>query len=108
MPKEEQESVLRHAVRSGETVGSIAKRYHVSRPSLLEANDLHPATVSVGQQLKLPEVHYLGNSEIVADADTRPVRVRYGSRTTRPVAEVSSAAGLTASWTASPTSRPAQ
>ena len=108
MPKEEQESVLRHAVRAGETVGSIAKRYHVSRPSLLEANDLHPATVSVGQQLKLPEVHYLGNSEIVADADARPVRVRYGSRTTRPVAEVPSAAGLTASWTASPTSRPAQ
>jgi len=108
MPKEKQEAVLQHAVRSGETVGSIAKRYHVSRPSLLEANDLHPATVSVGQQLKVPEMQYLGNSEIVADADAQPVRVRYGSRTTRPVAEVSSATGLTASWTASPASRPAK
>jgi membrane-bound lytic murein transglycosylase D len=101
MPEEKRTAVFQHAVRSGETVGSIAKRYHVSRPSLLEANDLHPATVSVGQRLKVPQVRYLGNGEVVAEADARPIRVRYGSRATRPIAETASAAGLTASWSQS-------
>ena len=96
MPPDEQEAIIQHAVQPGETAGSIAKRYHVSRPSLLKTNGVHPATIEVGQRLKVPEVRYLGNSEIVADAEANPVRVRYGSRATRPVAEVS-APGLTAS-----------
>jgi membrane-bound lytic murein transglycosylase D len=86
LPEEERASYLKHAVQTGESVGHIAKRYHVSRPSLLQANNVHPGQIEVGRTLTVPAARYLGNSEIVADAEARPIRVRYGSRATRPVA----------------------
>ncbi|PEN11366.1 lytic transglycosylase [Longibacter salinarum] len=82
----ERTSHLKHAVQTGETAGHIAKRYHVSRPSLLQANNVHPAEIEVGRMLTVPAAKYLGNSEIVSSADARPIRVRYGSRATRPIA----------------------
>jgi len=86
LPEEERTSPLQHTVQAGETIGRIAERYHVNRPSLVETNRLHPGEIEVGHQLTMPAARYLGNSEIVAAADAQPIRVRYGSRATRPVA----------------------
>jgi LysM repeat protein len=73
-------------VQGGETVGQIAQRYHVSRPSLMQQNEMQTGRLQAGQRLSVPAATYVGNSEIVADAGARPIRVRYGSRATRPVA----------------------
>ncbi len=43
-----------HAVKSGETLGVIAKRYGVTVKDLLNANNLNKTTIYVGQRLKIP------------------------------------------------------
>lgn len=44
-----------HTVRKGDTVSSIARRYHVSQKALLRANHLKKrSTIHPGQRLKLP------------------------------------------------------
>ena len=86
LPDEERATLLQHAVQGGETVGQIAQRYHVSRPSLMQQNEMQTGRLQAGQRLSVPAATYVGNSEIVSDADARPIRVRYGSRATRPVA----------------------
>jgi len=86
LPEGERASHLEHAVQPRDTPGRIADRYHVTRPSLLKANAVHPSEIEVGRRLKVPPTRYLGNSEIVSASNAKPIRVRYGSRATRPVA----------------------
>jgi len=44
-----------HTVRSGESLSRIAARYHVSRVSVIGANDLaNPSALRIGQQLAVP------------------------------------------------------
>ncbi len=44
-----------HTVRSGESLSRIAARYHVSRASVIGANDLaNPSALRIGQQLAVP------------------------------------------------------
>jgi membrane-bound lytic murein transglycosylase D len=86
LPEAERASYLEHAVQPGDTPGRIAERYHVTRPSLLKANAVRAGEIEVGRRLKVPPARYLGNSEIVSASGAKPVRVRYGSRATRPVA----------------------
>lgn len=43
----------RHTVRSGETLGSIARRYHVSVAQLRTWNDISGSTIRVGQKLRV-------------------------------------------------------
>lgn len=45
-----------HQVRRGESLSSISSRYDVSINRILDANDLASDTISVGQQLFIPEV----------------------------------------------------
>jgi len=58
-----------HVVRWGETLTSIARKYHVSVQSLVEANALRSANVIyAGQQLRIPDipavaVHVVGPGE---------------------------------------------
>jgi membrane-bound lytic murein transglycosylase D len=85
LPNEEKRPNVGHAVRAGETIGRIAQRYQVARPALLKTNDVKPHEVHVGQRLTIPAMRYLGNTAIAAEADARPVRVRYGNRATRPL-----------------------
>lgn len=86
LPDAERPAAVRHVVRPGETAGRVAERYHVDRPSLLRANAVQPQQMAVGQQWILPSTRYAGNAAVAGQAGMRPVRVRYGSRTTRPVA----------------------
>jgi membrane-bound lytic murein transglycosylase D len=86
LPETERVAHLQHAVQTGETAGQIAKRYHVSRPSLMKVNDMRSGDMRVGGTITVPPARYLGNSEIVAAEEARPIRVRYGSRATRPIA----------------------
>src|SRR5579862_653647 len=45
----------RHRVESGETLGSIAKKYHVTPAAIAEANNLeHAAALSAGEKLIIP------------------------------------------------------
>jgi murein DD-endopeptidase MepM/ murein hydrolase activator NlpD len=47
-----------HAVRRGESLSHLAKRYRVTRESILTANHLGADTVRVGQRLQIPECHF--------------------------------------------------
>jgi len=98
LPAEERTKALQHVVQSGETAGRIAKRYHVDRSNLLAVNDeSYPITMTVGEPLTLPETRYKGNARIAESAEEKPIRVRYGSRTVRPIASDAAGTNLTAS-----------
>jgi len=85
-PPEEPASDLKHVVQAGETAGRIAQRYHVKRSALLSTNgDGYPARMSIGERLTIPEKTYKGNARVANGADHAPIRVRYGSRTVRPI-----------------------
>ncbi|HKL87692.1 MAG TPA: transglycosylase SLT domain-containing protein [Salinibacter sp.] len=106
MPDEQRTKLLKHVVQPGETAGSIARRYQVERADLLAANeDSYPLTMTVGTPLTLPATQYDGNARIAESADAEPVRVRYGSRTVRPIAKTASGSDLTAALSPSATRR---
>lgn len=97
LPEEEQTVEIRHVLQPGETIGQVAERYHVERSALLEENGGgYPVTMRVGERLSIPETQYAGNARIAESADAQPLRIRYGSRTIRPVAGTSSKTDLTA------------
>ena len=102
MPDEQRTKALKHVVQPGETAGSIAQRYQVERADLLAANeDGYPVTMTVGTPLTLPATQYDGNARIAESAGAEPIRVRYGSRTVRPIAKTASGADLTAALSSS-------
>jgi membrane-bound lytic murein transglycosylase D len=102
MPREERPSRLQHVVRAGETAGRIAERYHVDRSGLLAANgDGYPVNMRVGTQLAIPEQEYAGNARVAESADHQPLRIRYGSRTVRPIGSDPTRGSLTASLSSS-------
>jgi membrane-bound lytic murein transglycosylase D len=85
-PQEQSATDLQHVVQAGETAGRIAQRYHVERSALLSANDDgYPAQMRIGEQLTIPEKTYEGNARVADGADHAPLRIRYGSRTVRPI-----------------------
>jgi len=46
---------IKHRVRAGETVGSIAKRYHISRKDILAVNKVSAKRpLKVGQRIRIP------------------------------------------------------
>jgi hypothetical protein len=60
----------------------------------------------VGRPLTIPETQYDGNARIAASAEHEPIRVRYGSRTVRPIAGDSPGADLTAALSSSESATP--
>lgn len=56
-------SGLRHIVRTGESLGSIAASYGAEVSAILDANDLVTDTVTVGQELFIPEAR-MRNTEL--------------------------------------------
>ena len=55
IPSEKNTNWVRHQIKRGETVSTIARRYGVSLSSLISANDLHrPYKIYVGQTLIIP------------------------------------------------------
>jgi membrane-bound lytic murein transglycosylase D len=107
MPEEKRTRLLRHVVQPGETAGGIAQRYHVERAELLAANETgYPARMTVGEPLTLPETQYDGNARVADGADGTPLRVQYGRRTVRSIADDATAAHLTASLSSSSASTP--
>ncbi len=85
LPDDRKSATVAHTVRPGETVGRIAQRYGVRWQSILEVNGMTSGNIEVGQKLTIPPVNYRGNQELVAAAGGEPMRVRYGSRFTRPI-----------------------
>jgi membrane-bound lytic murein transglycosylase D len=86
LPKEKRATSLRHVVQTGETMGRIARRYQVDRSDLVATNgDGYPVAMTVGEPLTIPETQYDGNARVAESADEQPLRVRYGSRTVRPI-----------------------
>jgi LysM repeat protein len=45
---------MEHIVRNGETLASIAQRYGVTIPAIMQANSLTSDTIYVGQRLFIP------------------------------------------------------
>ncbi len=95
LPEAARQQRLTHTVRPGETVGQIAQRYQVERPRLLRLNapdpDRPPRAARRAEPLRLivPNVHYAGNARLIeAVGGPKPIRVRYNSRATRPIAEI--------------------
>ncbi|MEM8487152.1 MAG: LysM peptidoglycan-binding domain-containing protein [Bacteroidota bacterium] len=87
LPASTKRAVSHHRVRSGETLGQIARRYGVSVSSLMRKNGLRSTVIRIGQSLVVPVTQYssgLSNSE-VSFADARPMRVQYGMRSVRPI-----------------------
>jgi membrane-bound lytic murein transglycosylase D len=94
---EERAARVQHVVQPGETAGRIAQRYHVDRASLLDANGTgYPGHMQVGQHLTIPEKRYAGNAAIAESAEHKPMRIRYGRRTVRPLDAAASADRITA------------
>jgi len=107
MPKEKRTPRLQHVVQPGETAGGIARRYHVERSALLATNGKgSPVRMTVGKPLTLPETQYDGNARVADGADGKPLRVQYGSRTVRSIADDASGASLAASLSSSAASTP--
>ncbi len=86
LPEEARRTRLEHVVQDGETVGRIAQRYQVDRSDLLDANEIaSPFGMTVGERLTVPDKRYKGNARVAEAARHQPIRVRYGSRTVRPL-----------------------
>ncbi len=43
-----------HKVKKGETISSLARRYHISPKALIAANDLQSGVIRIGQSLRIP------------------------------------------------------
>ncbi len=71
-----------HTVRSGETLGQIARRYGVSVSSLMRKNGMHSTVIRVGQHLVVPVTDYSGGLQL---GDARPMRVQHGMRSARVI-----------------------
>ncbi len=72
VPKEAKEFV-KHRVRKGETLSSIAKKYHVSVDEIVKANDLKSRKALVGKTLLIP---VKGKHEIsVSKREEKPLRI---------------------------------
>jgi membrane-bound lytic murein transglycosylase D len=107
LPEETRRKALQHVVQPGETAGRIAQRYHVERADLLAANgDGYPVRMTVGEPLTLPKTQYDGNARVAESAKEKPIRVRYGRRTVRSIADDAPGADLTASLSSPASSRP--
>lgn len=89
IPSEKQASWVRHKIRRGETVSSIAHKYGVSQASILQANNLgRRARIYAGKTLMIPTVNgssYNTSSSTVRKSSTKVVatktgkyRVKYG------------------------------
>jgi membrane-bound lytic murein transglycosylase D len=71
IPPEKWVSWRRHRVEAGETLTSLAKKYHVTAPAIASANSLRPTDVlSPGDKLIIPA------SQPAAEAKSRLVRYR--------------------------------
>jgi hypothetical protein len=62
--------------------------------------------MTVGEPLTLPETQYDGNARVAESAEEKPIRVRYGRRTVRSIADDAPGADLTASLSSPASSRP--
>ncbi len=73
IPPAESVATVRHVVRKGESLGSIAKRYHVSVRALQRANRLGTrSTLRAGRTLVIPGAHAAVGEESAADGAGRP------------------------------------
>lgn len=107
LPENERTPEIEHVLQPGESIGRVAERYHVERSALLEENGgSYPVTMRVGERLSIPETQYAGNARIAESADAEPVRIRYGSRTVRPIGGTPPETELTAALSSASDSAP--
>jgi membrane-bound lytic murein transglycosylase D len=88
-----------HCLRSGETVGAVAKRYGISTQALLKANNIRdPRRLSVGQALVIPGLAPEEETEAVSVARTAPrtAPLTYRIRSGETLGMVASRHGMSA------------
>lgn len=90
LPDAEKALTLTHRVRAGETLGGMAARYDVPMRAIQKANGLHGTTLTAGDSLVVPVASYDDAEALLASdaapGELRPERVRYSTRTLRPLA----------------------
>jgi membrane-bound lytic murein transglycosylase D len=86
LPDSARNGLLAHTARSGETLGAIAERYGVKKKEIARLNELEHAMIQAGDELAIPKPRLEGNAELLAETDAAPMRVRYPSRSVRPLA----------------------
>ena len=73
--------LLYHTVRSGEVVGKIAERYHVSASSISRWNNLRRYRIRVGQKLKIyAPARYASKSKKKSTTTSKPVKIKPGQK----------------------------
>ena len=75
--------LLYHTVRSGEVVGKIAEKYHVSASSISRWNNLRRYRIRVGQKLKIyAPARYASSAKSKSKSTTKstPVKLKPGQK----------------------------
>ena len=71
-----------HVVKSGETIGTIAKRYHMTTASLMRANGLRRAVIFPGQSLVVGKPSAPARKASTKTASTKTLAKTAGTKTT--------------------------
>ena len=100
-----------HVIRSHDTIGKICRKYHLSRTTLLKANNLHKAKLRQGHHLRIPyrETKYtllskedFAQQQRLAKAGKDPNiiihRVKRGETVSKIAGRYHTKANLIASW----------
>ena len=67
VPPEERLTYVRHVIKKGETLGSIAKKYGVSVSSIQKVNKIsNPNRISLGQVIMIPSTEVPTNTSLVS------------------------------------------
>lgn len=65
-----EESILNYTVKKGDSLYALAKKYNTTVSRIIELNNLKSTNLSIGQQLKIPEMYTENN-------DTLPQYINY-------------------------------
>lgn len=72
-------------VRSGDTLGRIARRYRVSLKNLKRENELTGNLIVVGDRLRIPQNDRLRKSKVVAENKAEPRPVKKAKKAQKPM-----------------------
>ena len=73
-----QRAYLWHKVRKGETISSIARRYHTSIGSIMQANGIRRSHyIMAGKTLKIPQKGYVTTLPSISTASNNPPTQKY-------------------------------
>lgn len=87
MPESDKRSWVRHKIASGESLSTIAKKYHSTISVLKSTNQLNGNTIRAGQYLLIPvpqnKKHYYASNDNYNEPATKRNRVRKSNKVTK-------------------------